>query len=347
MYEFLQKHLNLPGDPSEEPVKLLSAADLRVTQTGQVLSSLGGKTISDVIQEQSADQLLSLEQSRQHPARHIRQAVDAARRLSGFQTPNTTKQPVFTGRYQRDSYVVKKYFIDNGNYPIPFLLLKPDGKGSFPVVLYLHPSGKSAAAVPGGEMEWFVHQGAAVIAPDLIGTGELGPGYSGGEITDLSIPHAIWFAPIQVNKSIPGIRAAEIMRVLEFIRSRPDLDAGHISGVARGSAGAALLYAAVFDQSIGKIALIQSPLSYESMVTNQFYDLSYALGTVSGALTAYDLQDLEAGLAPLSLLLVNATDQAGEIIPSEFMTKQTAFIRDAYQRAGQPDKFTIKTPGVF
>lgn len=347
MYGFLQKHLNQPGDPSEEKVTYLNAEDLRVTQTGQVLSSLGGKTISDILQEQSANELRSLHQSRQHPARHIKQAVEAARKLSGFQMPNTTKQPVFTGRYQRDGYVVEKYFIDNGNYPIPFLLMKPAGNGPFPVVLYLHPAGKTAAADPGGEMEWFVRQGNAVIAPDLIGTGELGPGYSGGEITDLSIPHAIWFAPVQVNKSIPGIRAGEIMRVLGFVRSRSDLNADRISGVARGSAGSALLYAAVFDQSIRKIALIQSPVSYESMVTNRFYDPAYALGNVSGALTAYDLEDLEAALAPRSLLLVNTTDQTGAIIPMEYLIKQTAFIRETYQRAGQLGKFTVKHRDSF
>jgi len=348
MYGFLQKHLNLPGDSTEEPVTFLSGEELRVTQTGQVLNSLGGSTISDVIREQSAGRLQSLAESRQRPARHIRQAVEAARKLSGFQTPETEEKPVFTGRYQRDGYVVEKYFLPgNASYPVPFLLLKPEGDGPFPVVLYLDPEGKSGAAAPGGEMEWFVRQGAAVIAPDLIGAGELGPGYSGGDITNLSIPHAIWFAPVQTDRSIVGIRAEEIMRVLGVVRARSDLAAGHIAGVARGSAGPALLHAAAFNPAIGKIALVQSPLSYASMVTNRFYDPADVLGAVPGALTAYDLPDLEASLAPRPLLLVNATDQTGTRVPSDSLATKTAFIREAYARAGQPGRFITERRESF
>ena len=85
-------------------------------------------------------------------------------------------EPVFTGRIQREGYVIEKYFVKGeGDYIIPYLLMLP-AKPTDKALIYLHPSGKSAEASVGGEMEWFVRNGFTVLAPDLIGIGEMGPG---------------------------------------------------------------------------------------------------------------------------------------------------------------------------
>jgi len=89
--------------------------------------------------------------------------------------PDTVQDPVFTGRFQRETYVVEKYFVKGeGNYVIPFLLMIPDRPNN-KALIYLHPSGKSAEAAEGGEIEWFVKNGFTVLAPDLIGTGKSNP----------------------------------------------------------------------------------------------------------------------------------------------------------------------------
>ncbi len=85
-------------------------------------------------------------------------------------------EPVFSGRYQMKGYIIEKYFIKGeGNYIIPYLLMMPDDPAG-KALIYLHPDGKNAEAAAGGEMEWFVKHGFAVLAPDMVGTGEMGPG---------------------------------------------------------------------------------------------------------------------------------------------------------------------------
>src|SRR5258705_12923508 len=45
MYAFFQKNLRNPGDSNDQEVVVLSPAEMKVTATGQVSTSLGGETI--------------------------------------------------------------------------------------------------------------------------------------------------------------------------------------------------------------------------------------------------------------------------------------------------------------
>ena len=65
-------------------------------------------------------------------------------------------------------------------------------------------------------MEQLVKLGFAVLAPDLSGTGEL------GQVTD-----ATAFLGVQVGRTIAGIRAAEIVRCLQFLKTRKDMNPDH------------------------------------------------------------------------------------------------------------------------
>src|SRR5690606_33503549 len=83
--------------------------------------------------------------------------VAAARRLSGYRDPGPAGDAVFMGRHRREGYVIEKYILrGEGDYPVPFLLLRSQAGPPAPVVLYLDPRGKDAGAAPGGELERLV-----------------------------------------------------------------------------------------------------------------------------------------------------------------------------------------------
>ena len=156
MYAFFQKHLNNPGNSTDEEVTILNPEEIRVTPGGQVATSLKGETVFSLNLKDVEQKIKVLRASRENTARNVSTVIDAAKTLSGYQEPMEFSASVFTGRIQRDRYCVEKYFITGeGNYAIPFLLMKPE-KPNGKTLLYLHPSGKSAEASPGGEMEWFV-----------------------------------------------------------------------------------------------------------------------------------------------------------------------------------------------
>ena len=310
-YAFFQRALDNPGSHVDEQVPPLTADELRVTETGQVASSLGGETVFSLNRAEAQPMLENLEQSRARGMPHV---LEDAARLSGFVPPTAVDDPVFHGRYRRDGYSVEKYFVrGEGDYVIPYLLMLPDGAGPHPALMYLHPRGKAVEALPGGEIERLVKQGFAVVAPDLLGIGETGPGRFRGDAYIDNVSYNIWFGYMLLGRSIVGLRAGDVLRLAATVVAREDVEDGGLIGVARGSLGPVLLHAAALDPStpptFSNVALIGSLLSYASLVEKEEYRAELVHASVPGALTAYDLPDLAASLAPRPLLQSGSIDE--------------------------------------
>ena len=309
-YAFFQHALDHPGSHVEEQMPLLTADKLRVTETGQVASSLGGETVFSLNRAEAQTMLEHLEQSR---ARGMPRVLEDAARLSGFVPPTAVDDPVFLGRYPRDGYSVEKYFVrGKGDYVIPYLLMLPDGAGPHPTLMYLHPRGKAIEALPGGEIERLVKRGFAVVAPDLIGIGETEPGRFRGDAYIDDVSYNVWFGYMLLGRTIVGVRAGDVLRLAATVTAREDIE-DDLTGIARGSLGPVLLHAAALDPStppaFSNVALIGSLLSYASLVENEDYRAELVHASVPGALTAYDLPDLAARLAPRPLLLAGSIDE--------------------------------------
>ena len=223
----------------------------------------------------------------------------------------------FSGRYKRNGYSVEKYLLaGEGNCIIPLLLFVPDGNNKFPSLIYLHPDGKIAHSSVGGQIEDLVKQGYIVAAPDLSGTGE-----TANKFRPDRDPLIENYNAVLTGISIVGIRAGDLIRVLNYLKTRDDVEKDKIGAVATGEMGPVLLHAAVFDRSIKHIVLLGSPLSYKSMVLNKFYEMKFSCA-VAGALTAYDLPDLIGCISPRKVVLVESTDHmlkpaSGELTDQE------------------------------
>ncbi len=318
MYAFFQKYLNLPGNSKDEEVSYLSREELQVTRTGQVMTDLGGETIFSLNLKEVDNNLNNLKMNRENSAWKPEDVIAIAEKLSGYRRPGPNKEVAFSGQYQRLGYRIEKHFIEGeGNYPVPFLVAKPDGPGPFPVILYLHDEEKDKEARPGGEIEWFVKKGYMVIAPDMLGRGEIGPERFRGDSYNFGpggskTSYNIWFLSIHIARSITGIHTADLSRLINYAKSRDDVNKQNISGVARGDICPDLVHLAAFDKSMAKIALFDPLVSYKSLVNNKYYLTKYMLTAVPGSIPEYDLSDLYAAIAPRKILLVNVLDQINQ-----------------------------------
>lgn len=340
IYEFFMHHFDLPGDPSEKEVKIIPAAELKVTPTGQISTSLGGDMVFDVHKRETEELIRNLEESRKDISRHLKRVMVKAKELSGFAVAETPAyEPFLNGRYQRDGYTVAKYAIrGEGDYLIPLLLFVPDGiAGKHPAVVYIHQEGKAAAALSGGEIEGLVKKGYIVAAVDVMGTGEtkntatraLGPGYTA----------------VLIGRSVVGIQAGDIVRAVGYLRSRDDVDKHRVGAVAVGETCLSLIHAAAFDTSIINVILIGSPVSYRSMAMDRFYkmgltdhdvggihhpyEVDFSWG-IAGVLTGYDLPDLIGCIAPRKVLLAGLQNPRLETASNELIAGETAFPRTVY-----------------
>lgn len=331
LYAFFQRHLDQPGSSVDRDVSPLPASALQVTETGQVVTSLEGKTAFSLVKARADRQLAALDSSRHNLQTHLPSAVRSAQSLSGYRDPEEVGQVLFTGRHQRSDYVIEKYaFTGESTYPVPFLLFRPKEPGPHPGLLYLHPEGKEAQASVGGTIERLVAQGYTVLAPDLVGRGGTGPGRLKGDSYINEVSYNRWFASVLTGRSIVGLRAGDLVQLAEYLQERDDVRNGTVTAVARGQTAPTLLHAAAFGDQFGRVALLEPLLSYGSLATHERYDPQFVPVSVAGALAGYDLPDLAASLAPRPLLLVRPLDHQARPADAGMVEATYDVVRRAY-----------------
>lgn len=336
MYAFFQKHLDNPGNPDDEETMPFNPEEVRVTSTGQKSTSLGGETLYTLNGKEAENLANDLEKSRTDLTNHIPQVLEMAKKLSGYREPVERGEPVFTGRIQKEGYTIEKYFIrGEGDYVVPYLLLKPNLSNN-KALLYLDPSGKSNGLSEEGEALWFVKNGFTVLAPDLLGVGEIGS-------PAVNFNHAYiqkWFASILIGRSIVGVQVGDVVRLVRLLESNREIS--EVYGYAREEMAPVLLHTAAFYPGIKRIALIEPYVSYRSIVANRFYDMGLMYSVVPGALTAYDLPDLAASLVPRKILIAGVTDGNGVPIENVGAHKDIDIINTAYHRMNVSPHLEIK-----
>jgi dienelactone hydrolase len=350
MYAFFREALEWPGDPTELAVTPYAPDELWVTETGQVATSLGGEDLFS-LNRARVERLVERLHSVRRSDGHLDAVRSAARELSGYEAPGPIRSPVFYGRYRRDGYALEQYTVaGEGDYPIPMILALPRGEGPHPAILYLHPDGKAADAGVGGPVESLVRRGYVVVAPDLLGIGELGPGAFRGDAFDFGLgigAYNVWWGANQVGRSLVGIRAGDAVRVLRFLRGRDDVRTDAIGAVGVGTMGPVLLHAAAFDDSVSAIALVGAPASYAELALNRYYRPELVHAAVPGALRGYDLPDLAGTLAPRPLLIADAVDHMGVPMPVNGTRETYAVTTRAFEaQSGAARPEIVTTGGV-
>ena len=347
IYTFFMKQFGVQGDPTEEDVKPLTEEELKVTSTGQVTTSLNSKTIFDENKAESLKLIENLDSSRKNIDKHLGTIKAKAMKISGYQAPGEEGlQPFINGRYQRDGYVIEKWAIrGEGYYAIPILMFIPDNKMvKHPAVVYLNPKGKTDQAYPGGEIEKLVKEGYVVAAADVIGVGETKDNSARGL--------GLGYTAVLIGRSIPGMQAGDIVRVVNYLKTRSEVNKERIGAVGINEICISLLHAAAFDPSIKNLALIGSPVSYRSIVMNRFYSIGRSernkkdLGHpyevnfnwgIAGVLTGYDLPDLIACIAPRKVALSGLKDQMLEPANDQLIQEETAFPAKVYATKNVPE----------
>jgi dienelactone hydrolase len=336
-YAFFRRHLNHPGGSNDENVERLTAEELRITETGQVASAIGGETVFSLNRRHAQALAAKLAERRRDLPRHLAAVKTNAARLAGYTPPTGQQSVVFGGRIARDGYAIEKFLLPvDARYAIPVVAFVPASPTS-KIVIYLHPAGKAAEAAAGGEMEWLVTQGCTVIAPDILGTGEIGPGVLGA-VNDG--PPRLWYGYVQLGKSMVGRQMTDLMRTVRFARARFGT-AGELIGIARGGLGPLLWHTSAIEGSFGRVATINAPLTYHSMVMEPKYATQYVTSAVPGALAAYDLPDLAACIAPRSLLLIDPLDANGMPVTEAALGAETAVIVQAYATGNATQRMKV------
>ena len=295
-----------------------AAGSLDCTSTGQVLTSLGGRSVvqlnSDRINTANSRKitLSDTKAFRQSARTTLRQLLALPEEKSPLDSETLTSHS------RKGVHIEEIVLHSEPSIRVTGWFLKPDqGSGPFPTVLHVSERGKYDTPEETGDFVGLAKKGFAVLSVDLRGLGysiprlpAAGPVFYNGD--DIQEDYA--WASFSLGKPVLGQRVWDCIRCLDYLESRPDVDRNRIHGLGEHGGAIALLLAAVIDDRVSSLMLDSIVATYQSLVESK----SYSLGLtwfLYGILRHFDLPDLVAALAPKSCWILNANNAEGSPLP--------------------------------
>ena len=309
-YEWLNKWFGKEAEgKAEPPLEPEEVETLWCTETGCTLISLGGES-GQTLNARRAERMYK----RESDLARLRQRV--AKRV-GFTMPRTHDAPSSrsVGRFASEGFTARKLaFESEEGIEVPALLLTPkDPKPGRPVIIHASDRGKPTKLGISSIPLAFVREGYTVLSIDVRGTGE----------TDPSPPAVLsqhtGYTPTQwrrdslaiqspgFGRTMLGMRALDVVRAIDFAKSRNDLKGKGIVLVGEGLGGLWMLLAAAYDSRPDAVVCVGTLPSYKLLLSSQYYNV-WGYFWVPGALRDFDIPDLARLAAPRPQLWVDPVD---------------------------------------
>jgi len=287
------------GDSHEQPVKLFTNHELWVTRTGRVEDEPGSRKLYQLI----LDEFHAKERPGTLPE------LQAELRQLGI--PSDGSAPVVKvledisgpeGQRQRIS------FESEPGVEIKGKLYIPPSPGRKPAVLLVADEMSSPWILSTGSLaERMAKSGRVVLeleVRDSPGEDDHRP-YLGNWITNSRAN--------QIGRNLPAMRAHDILRGVEVLAARSDVDSASIRGAARGVKGVWLLLAAAVDTRISKMWLDRTPYSLRAALQRSM-NTGLFDAVIPGFALHWDLEDLAKALGTRPLLWTDPTNWMGRTV---------------------------------
>ncbi len=334
----------------EEPFEPDSYHDLQATETGFQQTAFGKKDIFELNRDYTRSIILDRDPpgSLKELEIYSDSLRTCLRRLTGY-VPVAGEVPAKQlGRLTREGLVIEKlvYWSEPDVY-VPALLFRPAAvNGRLPALIYCHDRGKMAEAGEGELVSGLARRGLAVLCIDPRGTGETRT-FRQYRDTEEGYHALLWgseanmsYDALMIGKSLLGMRAIDVVRGMDYLRSRPDIDGERIGCFGQEEASMACLVAAAFDKRLAPVILSRLPVSYRSMVENPLQNWHVNI-FLPGVLKYMDIREIAGLVAPRPLLLLNAVDHLRRRLVTEPVEREYSWTRQAYRLAGAAEKLRI------
>ncbi len=253
---------------------------------------------------------------------------------------------------------------------VPLMLLRPgDAAGRRPVVVAVAQQGKQAFLEHRSEtIAALLRGGVAVCLPDLRGTGETRPDDSRGRT---SASTSLSSSELMLGQTLVGSRVRDLRSVLSYLRGRTELDGSRVAlwgdsftapnrddqrlevpldadalpALAEPLGGLVALFGGLFDDSIHAILVRGGLAGYETLLDRPFCYIPHDV-VIPGALTAGDLGDVAAALAPRPLRLESLVTALNRpVAPARLTTMLDSTLR-SYAAAQAPDRLRFDSAPI-
>jgi len=220
--------------------------------------------------------------------------------------------------------------LDDG-FVVPTVLLLPPGKREkLPIVVAIAKQGKAGFLKNrADELAALLARGIAVCLPDVRSTGETDANGEPGRHRKTVGPSSTY---MMLGETLTGLRLRDLRGVLRYLRTRPELDAKRLALWGDSFApvnvppfadkplesadrpresepigGLLALFAALFEDDAKALLIRRGLVAFEAALCSPFLYVPHDV-IVPGALTAGDLADVAAALAPMPLRFEGLVD---------------------------------------
>ena len=289
----------------EAPLSLATAEELQCTRSGQVQTEFPGAADVFSMNRKLAAQLRA---NRKPSADSVRQH---ARELTHYQVASGPVRIMHFGQLERPQYQVEKVVYESEpGISVPALLFVPKGgEARKPAIVFADAGGKSTAAAEAAQL---AAKGYIVLAPDLRGFGETQPQLDRRDYFVRNFgDYENTLTALIIGKTMIGMRASDLVRGVDLLAARNDVETSRIAVTGRSAAALPALFAALFDDRIRTLALDGMLVSYESVVNERIHQ-GIVDQVIPSALKYFDLPDVIAAIAPRRVAVFNGVNPLGQ-----------------------------------
>ncbi len=302
---------------------------LNATSTGQVLTSLGGRSVVQLTTDRARtimqkSPFLNAPENTGSSKRKMQAAVIKLLALPQQRQPLQSR--ILSSNVRKGVVIEEIQFESDPRIRIPGWFVKPSSGGKQrSTVLYLTESGGDAVVAEPGSMDHLLAAGHAICTINLRGLGitmprlpKAGPHFFGG---GLDLEEDFAWSGLILGRPVIGQRVWDTLRAIDYLASRPDVDPSQIRLLGTGSAGLAAVMAAFLDDRARSVLLDRTLVSYASVLESKSY--SVKLGWfVPGILRNFDVADLVVRLSPRPCWIMNGSGPSGQILSEPSVREQ-------------------------
>ncbi len=335
---------NTNSEIAEAELDKIPEGKLNATSTGQVSTSIGGRSVvqlntdhARIVMEKSPFQNAAMDSASVRA--QVKKELTGLLALPQQRTPLQSR--VRSTNPRKNVVIEEIQFESEPGMRVPGWFVRPSAQsrgGS--TILYLTDDGGDGVVAEPGSMDRLLDAGYAVCAITLRGTGLTTPRFprGGPEYYNSSVHLDERFAwtCLVMGRPVIGQRVWDTLRAVDYLASRPDVDATQIRIAGVGSAGLAAMMAAVLEDRVHSVLLDRTLANYMSILQSDTYTTHLAW-FVPGILRSFDLPQMAAAMSPRPCWILNGVDANGQVLSE-------SSIRNQYKR--QPSGEATSKTGV-
>ncbi len=306
--------------PEQDPQLLCGSGDARIAHQ---------RTVVDMGREKASALISALAPTRDSVLAWVGSLTRPAAERPGFLSPRATVVSLAEGVQAEEI----GFFSEDGEY-VPGTLWRPAGEHApAPVLIVADDRGRAQFAQQPMARQ-LAGAGYAVLAVDLRGRGEtlahFGPEWDGN--------YRLVSSQILFGRPLPGMRAFDLLRTLDYVATRPELSRRHISVAGLGDDALPALLTAAVDPRVEGVAVTGYFQSFASQMRamqvppgdraalRRLWNSAQAHGRIPTG--AYEVDF--GSVIPSVLTVADIADIVGAIAPRAVLVRQARDCRDPY-----------------